>query len=395
MRSHLALTGLTLLALAAPCAAQDVTADFPYEATINGDQVIVRSGPGGSYYPTGKLKTGDRVTVHRHDPGGWFMIAPPPASFSWISADSIQVEGSKATVTAVSTPVRVGSRFDDHERDVVSTRLTRGDTVEVIGPPLETRGQQFYRIKAPRQAFRWVSGGAVAAITRASTAGPSQRSRDTIIQATGTANGVRPAQRDKPNKSTDVRFETSPIDRKPYDALKVLDRRFGRIVSRPPAQWTLTPLENEYRTLMSQHSIPGFKSLVRQRLAAVKRYRTRQQGLLDIASLAKSTTRRDQTIKSVGHSVPHRAPTTTPKPRAVPSFTGAGIVRPIAAGPRLPSHVLVTPDGRLLTFLKPAPGINISAWVNRSVGVTGPRRFAKNLQADLLVVQSLQPVRLK
>ncbi|HCK55872.1 MAG TPA: hypothetical protein DIC23_21875 [Planctomycetaceae bacterium] len=71
-------------------------------------------------------------------------------------------------------------------------------------------------------------------------------------------------------------------------------------------------------------------------------------------------------------------------------------MRPIATGhPRLPSFVLVAPDGRLLTFLRPAPGINLASWVNRSVGLTGPRGFQPDLQADLLQINSIHPVRLR
>ncbi|HAB10805.1 MAG TPA: hypothetical protein DCE47_03840 [Planctomycetaceae bacterium] len=79
-----------------------------------------------------------------------------------------------------------------------------------------------------------------------------------------------------------------------------------------------------------------------------------------------------------------------------PQFTGAGIVRPIATNhPKLPSFVLVAPDGRLLAFLRPAAGISLAGWVNRSVGVTGPRGFNRDLQADLLQIRSIHPVRLR
>ena len=59
------------------------------------------------------------------------------------------------------------------------------------------------------------------------------------------------------------------------------------------------------------------------------------------------------------------------------------------------SGLLVAPGGRLLTFLQPGPGINLAAWVNRSVGLTGPRGFNQDLQADLLQIQSIRPVRLR
>ena len=40
-------------------------------------------------------------------------------------------------------------------------------------------------------------------------------------------------------------------------------------------------------------------------------------------------------------------------------------------------------------------GISLAGWVNRSVGVTGPRGFNRDLQADLLQIRSIHPVRLR
>ena len=63
---------------------------FPYQAVITENETYVRSGPGSRYYPTARLSEGVNVTVHRHDPGGWYMIAPPAGSFSWIRAEYIE-----------------------------------------------------------------------------------------------------------------------------------------------------------------------------------------------------------------------------------------------------------------------------------------------------------------
>ena len=75
MKSLLLGLGFWLVVLVLPAAAQ--VQKFPYEAGLTGEDVYVRSGPGKKYYPTGKLKSGDHVIVHRHDPGGWYMISPP------------------------------------------------------------------------------------------------------------------------------------------------------------------------------------------------------------------------------------------------------------------------------------------------------------------------------
>jgi len=376
--------------------------DFPYQATVSSDNVLIRSGPGGRYYPTGRLASGDRVTVHRHDPGGWFMVSPPEGSFSWIAANGVEIFGSNGTITAVSLRVQVGSRFDETDRNVTSRELSRGETVTIIGRGQDAAGNPLLKIAPPRLEFRWVSGGVLAPLTGTARSQPGPPGppgapvRKTIDREIKTA-----SIQDSRGAASEITYETTPIDKRAYETLKALDRTFGRIASGPPTGWSFDQLEADYRKLMATTRIPGFHSLIRQRLAAVTRYRTRQQTLNEIHALAESTDRRDAAIRQAGHQVavpakPVSQPTAVPRPRPVPQFSGAGIVRPIGTRhPRLPSFVLVAPNGKLLAFLRPSAGINLAAWVNRSVGLTGPRQFDRDLQSDLLLVKSLQAVRLR
>src|SRR6516225_7486602 len=90
---------LVIVAALAPPLRAASNVNFPYETVIEADETYVRSGAGTKYYPTGKLRLGDKVIVHRHDPGGWFMIAPPPGSFSWVPAKYVQANGDRGTIT--------------------------------------------------------------------------------------------------------------------------------------------------------------------------------------------------------------------------------------------------------------------------------------------------------
>ena len=75
---------------------------FPYTTTILTDSAEVRSGPGSKYYATSRLRRGQTVTVHRHDPGGWHMIAPPAGSSSWIPANAATKTSPRTGVVRVA-----------------------------------------------------------------------------------------------------------------------------------------------------------------------------------------------------------------------------------------------------------------------------------------------------
>ena len=87
MRSE--LTAILVVSMSTSSAAAQ-TSNFPYDAIVDANDVEVRSGPSEHYYPTSRLSRGSRVRVHREDPGGWYMIAPPDHSFSLIAARHVR-----------------------------------------------------------------------------------------------------------------------------------------------------------------------------------------------------------------------------------------------------------------------------------------------------------------
>jgi hypothetical protein len=92
---------------------------------------------------------------------------------------------------------------------------------------------------------------------------------------------------------------------------------------------------------------------------------------------------------------PPMAPPQQIRPQAPGGLDGAGIVQqsatPIPGGPR---HVLLAPNGRILAYLYPDRGVNLDAYVGRSMGIVGPRSYRPELRNDLIVVRGLVPVRL-
>jgi len=154
---------LTALLQNVPAAEQ-----FPYQAIVVGEQVEVRCGPGNQFYVTSMAKANDSVTVHRHDHGGWYMISPPPGSFSWIDAGLVNPIGGNRGLVTLSPGgetnrralVRIGSQLgDDHS--FFGRELSNGDEVTILGEKIlsgRSGGVRMLKIVPPAQEFRWIKG---------------------------------------------------------------------------------------------------------------------------------------------------------------------------------------------------------------------------------------------
>ncbi len=83
------------------------------------------------------------------------------------------------------------------------------------------------------------------------------------------------------------------------------------------------------------------------------------------------------------------------RPPGSPPLDGAGIVqRAATTSPNGPRHVLLAPNGRILAYLQADRGVNLDAFVGRSMGIMGARAYQPDLQTDLIVVRGMVPVRL-
>lgn len=210
-----------------------------------------------------------------------------------------------------------------------------------------------------------------------------------------------------------------------WELIQKIDERFRVMVQRPIPEWDLTSIENEYRVVAGEYENAaglGGSSIIEtrlnQRLAAVERRRQVFDEYQSFQQIVRRTEDRDAAIRqtylsrfSVSTATPTRTLVRRPQQTASPAvqmqavrqqqprgaqFDGAGIVqRSAVQRPGLPTHVLVAPDGRVLTYLTAAPNIQLDRFVGRAMGIRGPRGFRPELKADLLAVHQLMPVTLR
>ena len=330
MRWQFAVVALLLSVTCTANAQQNIRGQrFPYEAFVVVDEAAVRSGPGQKYYPTGKINRGEAVQVHRHDPGGWYMISPPPGSFSWIRAEYVRpVGGNRGVLTANSVVVRVGSSLGDI-RDVEQRRLSTGDQVTILGEKVfqtETGPQKMYRIAPPEGEYRWIMGQEVSTKKdllppnkSADPFAPIPRGTGPIAQSGKQPGGKKPAGNPKGNPGG---HSPSTIKERPLvkvdspestprsepsmnqlvedrQRLQAIDQRFKQMIEQKPSTWKLEGLEQDYQELKSNAGSTALAKQVDLRMDALTRYRKIHSEYQDFLALTSQTDQREAQLLSI------------------------------------------------------------------------------------------------
>ena len=455
MRLSLLMAAISVLALGTLIDAED--RKCPYEAIVEAeDGEFVRSGPGPKYYPTDKLRMGERVIVQRHDPGGWCKIAPPEGSFSWIRAEHVHRSGENhGVLKSNGVVVHIGSALNPDEFTTVQESLSKGQAVEILGEkafPFEEGTRQMFKISPIKRESRWIARKSIVAADAARSEpfpveqrSPKKRKEpiangesEPFAKSVSTGPGFdddrlrasdtsRTAHDDQAVRQTGPEHDQQSASRKKLDQI---DQHFREMIKHDPPTWDLESLENQYTELEEEVAQPSMTATVALRLDAVKRYRKIHQDYVEFFKLTSDTKQRDaqlmalqsqsesklssmngassatpisnlpQQIGLVPQPMPQPAaqPTTprTPQPAAAPAFDGAGIVQKLAKTfPGGPQYILVAPDGRMLSFLQPAPGVDLSRSIGHSMGILGQRTRRNDWNADVITVRGMQPVQLR
>lgn len=411
--------------------------DFPYDTIVDAEEVYVRSGPGTNYYPTGKLKRGQPVTVYRHDPGAWYMIGPPAGSFSWVRAQHIRrMADGQGVVTANNVVVWVGSvESDIHE--LFQRKLAEGDEVRILGEKLlpaqnaDERSELWYRITPPPGEWRWVNGQTLApprplegvgkrpgtpaatVVHRPPSAGEfgdfgdqdfappevmqsrqylevSQQRRRPVDDDPPGELIERPLVRRKAESAPSGEQRLPPQLESQLAELDRLDVRFRSILDLEPSEWDFAKLVEDYRNLRSRAASTNLQQMIDGRLSKIGGYENVKAQRVELAKLSREVVQRDAELTQQQRA--HEARATALQAL---QYDGAGIVqRSALTGAGAPRYALVAPSGRVLAYLMPAPGVNLEAWIGRSAGVVGSRVPQPQLKSDLITVIRLSPVRL-
>ncbi len=386
----LLLVGLAVTATGpAPAAVKE----FPYEAIIEADEAQVRCGPGKNFYATMKLARGQHVVVRRHDPGGWFMIEPPPGSFSLIRVEDVVQEGNIATVKRLDVgqaSVRIGSAIDPTADSIFQRKLSSGERAEILGEviiPRKDRQVPMFRIRPPRGEFRWIEGNDVAPldpqirqqqdrdpfstpprtyeVRREQSAQPSIAATSNPAASGSRRPTGKPASATNSHKTGSTLAQQvviKPATFDPRGRLEQIDFDFRDMIQKDPPSWNLSQIEQAYNELRQNPEAAGVAGQVDLRFSALAHYKQIKSQYDDYYRLVSNTSRRDAELAAVENSL---APQNS-RPAIGPSLeTGSSAADPSgdptsrssAQSPAAPPTLsMPTPPPPANPVTPPAPG---------------------------------------
>jgi hypothetical protein len=358
------------LAVIIVLAAQGLGQTSPYETIVTVPEVEVRSGPSINYYATGKLRLNQRVRVIEEKDGGWLAIEPPDGSFSWIEARVLgKVTATSGVVMSPEVPVRAGSSLSDRPPDVVTAKLPAGSQVVILGEAkVAEDGTKWLPIK-PQKEVRYIFKGAVKTPTT-----PVEASVTGAINPGTTGAGQAPT-------TADALWLQAEQAR---DAGKNLEaQQFYEMCLRQPGidaslRWRcLDRLQNLRENPLAVH--PGYQPGRPAESATIPQdYRP------PTAAIGRPTTGFAPQGQSAGYAPP------PPPPAGVAQTTRPGHLR--RAGFFIDgkqAYALEDSQGQLLMYVTAQGNLNLDAYLNRNVSLTGAVLYHGQLKHDYIVASQI------
>ncbi len=385
-------------------------AEFPYSAKISGRNVNVRSGPGTQYYATDKLQLSDAVEVYRHDPGGWFAVRPPAGSYSWMAGRFLEFVESDdpnvrlAKITGSRVAARVGGTLAK-TRDVIAVRLSRGELVEVLGSD-KTGSKKWYKIAPPAGEFRWIHGRYIQRDTPEKVSGDNTPKPVPPFKAKANKRAAQPAAEEFPQPfAQTAKAPSQPVEPQPSEfasqlpqidgatsptavlptqqlrkAVDAIDLDLSRIVAQSPNAWEFVDLQQQTNALLVRCATALDRGHVRLLKNKIDRFSELKRRRDTVSTVMTETDRRNRTL---GAAVGPR----TNRP-IDPRFDGTGILMPvISKNIQTPPFALVDSRRRILSYVSPAPGVNLRVHLGKRVGIYGISGVAADLNKPHLTAK--------
>ncbi len=420
-----------------------------YTATVGVSQAPVRSAPFQDQYISAYLNAGDQVQVYRETKNGFLAIRPLNDSYSWVAAENLELhaDGDHASVRVARVPSWIGSYDDRSVNYGYTVLLNKGEVVTLLGRTQRmlsraNRSQTYYKIAPPAGEFRWIHKDHLRGDSRIQSRFPpdtTERSRSQstqpkvalasftegqadsqLLTATNPANYVprwikpsgaaktgrllernRVAQQQmKSEKKIPFRQVSFPVQSSVstnITTLTELELAVSQMATQPSDLWKIGLLRDRANQLLSdsgaaeQGAIEGIiERLDQYQQIKDSRLRIEATDLADLPPRSSDLNVRnlpfnesDLDTAEVGSGV------LTPEARRTAYEETGYLVRVRSTRNDAPEYAIVDEQGAVQVFVTPQPGLNISTYVRRHVGVFGRRGYLYRLKTQHVTVTKI------
>jgi len=387
---------------AAPAASKGFT------ATINADNVYVRSGPSvNSAYPFGKLKLGDVVEVEEES-YGWAKIRTRGGAFQnihgYVLADekvALSPDGKTLTVvtaTAVRAP-NIGADGNPDASIKSIGELTPGETLAVVGQVSGER-EKVHKVALPASAIGWVNMNFVRRATQGesqaigagtqppvpviegaattATSGQAPQGGTVTVETTTVAQeSAKPVEAPKPPPPP-VKTEAEIAAEKCRASYKDLEASFEKVRSEPTTSAEIGPMRERYAALMAEANCPtDVKSMAAARVKQLELLAEAQQLEQEVAKAMASRDRNMERYEKMKLAMEARA-----------DYTAVGVLNAstVYNGNRLPLLFRVTDPaaGQTVAYVAPKDANKLSTMLGTLVGIRGTKRYDEALKLNII-----------
>ncbi len=393
-----------------------------YTATINADNVYVRSGPSvSSAYPFGKLKLGDVVEVVEES-YGWAKVRTRGPAFAqvhgYVLADAkvtLSPDGKMLTAVAV-TDVRAPNIGSDGNPDAsykAIGQLQPGETLPVVGEVSGDR-EKVHKVALPPNATGWVnlnyvrrasSGesqviagaptapasapnggvqpGSVPVIEAATGAAVDAKSQSgttsvDVIGAPGSQDAGKPAAEAPKPAPPPVKTEAEIASEKRHATYRELEARWAKVKEEPLGSSEIVPLKQAYTSLLADPACESdIKAMGAARVQQLEIQAEAQARIQELKKMRATLDSDDAQLKAIKTAMEARM-----------DYTVVGVLNAstVYDGNRLPLLFRVTDpaSGATTAYVAPKDPNQLTTKIGLVVGIRGTKRFDEALKLNIV-----------
>lgn len=361
------------------------------------------------------------MSTSEDDDPRWVRIAAPAGEFRWIAANALS---RQPPIEAEPLPKPKADGWSRQSPHATSTKSSEPNAFDHLGenandtiPGLQFGAPQHNR-QQPTVSVAPADPNAMDVVTGSpaelqltqfqAQPGALQPTPPSLLQ-TGSESSSRDAMAPR------VRFRGMSVPTlATVGSVEELELRLSQTVVQPPKQWELDPLEAAANSLLSSTKEPSVRAQLREVLTRITRFQQVQDGYENPGPTvlpARDPFESPGLITPVSgeSSYEHTGLSADVRDRvqqdlsgetgeltataSKPLYDATGMLKPVVSKrEKAPQYALVDDQGKVVSFVTPAPDLNLQPYIGRRIGVHGTRGYMPEYRRAHVTAGRVTPI---